>query len=166
MSVLWNSVRRCLICSLMSELTAKQNNTALVQTCQWRRKNGKFLALLTITIFEDDPYKISSKHFVVVHYPERLHFRIHISALLNTRRKHDRGFSQIGIIYMKRSERGSEHKRICRLPVWKYLNALCIFILLLCHSPSYEHICYTWNVFDADWWMYLYCLNQTPSLPE
>lgn len=141
-----------------------------VQVCQWRRKrkNGKFLALLTVTIFKDDPYKISSKHFVVVHYPERLHFRIHISTLLNTGRKHDRSLSQIGIIHLKRSKHGSEHKRTGRLPVWKYLNALSAFILLLCpeHSPNYEGICYMGNVFDTDWWMYLYFLNQAPSFSE
>lgn len=150
---------------------AIQNNTALVQTCQWRRKrkNFKFLALLTITIFKDDPYKISSKHFVVVHYPERLHFRIHISTLLNTRRKHDRSFGQTGIIHLKRSKHSDvQNIRTCTLPVWKYLNALSAFMLLLCHehSPSYEHICYMCSVFDTDCWMYLYCFNQAPSFSE
>lgn len=151
-------------------IMAIQNNTAQVQAGQWKRKrkNWKFLALLTIAIFKDDPYKISSKHFVVVHYPERLHFRIHISTLLNTRRKHNRSCSQIDVIQLERSKHGSEHKRTCRLPVWKHLNALFAFILLLCHehSTSHEHICYMWNVFDYDWWMYLCCLNQAASFSE
>jgi len=133
-------------------IMAIQSNTASVQVWEWRRrKNFQFLALLTITVFEDDPYKISSKHFIVVYYPQRLHFRIHVSTLLNTRRKHNKSLSQIRIIQLKRPKHCSKHSRTHRLPGCKCFNAISAFILLLCYErlPSCEHIWSRWNVLDT-----------------